>query len=342
MNKNHYLSDENNFSIKNRRYIGSKTKLLNFIFKELKHFEFESFADIFAGTGVVSEYFLKHSNAKNIIINDFLYSNFIIYNAFFKQEIYNANKIINLQKKYNNLKNLDENYFSINFGDKFFSKNDAKKIGFIREDLENLDLNQKEKSIILASLIYSMDKIANTVGHFEAYRKNINLQDKFNLKLISPLKTNKNIKIYMLDSNDLVKQIKSDLVFIDPPYNSRQYSRFYHLYENLVKWEKPKLYGTALKPKEENMSEYCKNLAPKFLDNLVQNINSKYIALTYNNTYNSNSSSSINKISFDEIVEILSKKGKLEIKEISHSHFNAGKTNFKNHKEFLFIVKVGK
>jgi len=50
-------------------------------------------------------------------------------------------------------------------------------------------------------------------------------------------------------------------VYIDPPYNSRQYSRFYHVLETLIKWDKPKLYGVALKPEPENMSDYCRNNA---------------------------------------------------------------------------------
>ncbi|MSN95847.1 adenine methyltransferase [Campylobacter sp. FMV-PI01] len=330
------------FNMQNRRYIGSKTKLLKFIFDELKILKFNSFADIFAGTGVVSELFITKSSAKKIIINDFLYSNNVIYEAFLKQSNFDKDKLLNLANFYNNLENLKDNYFSVNFGDKFFSMNDAKKIGFIRENLENHNLNSKEKSIVLASLIYSMDKVANTVGHFEAYRKDRKLRDSFEFNLINPIKTDKEIKIFKKDANDLVKLIYADLIFIDPPYNSRQYSRFYHVYENIVKWKKPPLFGKALKPREENMSEYCRNLAPKFLENLIENIDAKFIALTYNNTYNSKSSSSKNKINFNEIVEILSKKGNLTIKEKPHSFFNAGKSSLNNHKEFLFIVEVRK
>ncbi len=170
-----------------------------------------------------------------------------------------------------------------------------------------------------------MDKIANTVGHYEAYRKKEILQDRFIFELISPIKHDKNIMIERKNANELAKTLKMDLVFIDPPYNSRQYSRFYHLYENLVQWKKPKLYGTALKPSCENMSEYCRSNAKKELSDLIEKLDCKRIALTYNNTYNSKSSSSQNKIGF---------------KEKAHGFFNSGKTDFKEHKEFLFIVEV--
>lgn len=73
--------------------------------------------------------------------------------------------------------------------------------------------------------------------------------------------------------------------------------------------EKPKLYGTAMKPKEENMSEYCKVSAPIAFNDLIQKFNVKYIVVSYNNTYDSKSSSSRNKITLDEIETILSNKG---------------------------------
>ena len=160
--------------------------------------------------------------------------------------------------------------------------------------------------------------------------------------MISPiqLERNQKIDIYRCDANKLAKEIKSDIAFIDPPYNSRQYSRFYHVLENITKWEKPELYGTALKPKEENMSEYCKTSAPKIFEDLIENLKVKYIVVTYNNTYNSKSSSSKNKITLEEIQEVLQKKGDTKVFSKPYRFFNAGKTNLKDHKEYVFITKV--
>lgn len=101
-----------------------------------------------------------------------------------------------------------------------------------------------------------MDKVANTVGHYDAYRKIDTIEDKFVYELINPEKTSDKFFIYRMDANILVRKVKADIAFIDPPYNSRQYSRFYHVLENVVQWKKPQLVGTALKPQAENMSEY--------------------------------------------------------------------------------------
>ena len=331
------------YDLENRRYIGNKNKILNWIIKLInEHTDGTSFFDVFAGTGVVSKGLIFKYD--KLILNDFLYSNEIIYKAFFKSSKYSNTLLKEIKKEFNSLNsnNLEDNYVSINYGGKYFSKNDAKKIGYIREEIDlKQSLNQKEKTILIASLIYSVDKISNTVGHYDAFRSNHLPEDRFYFDLVNPIDTkNKEIEIYREDANKLSKKIKCDVAFIDPPYNSRQYSRFYHLLENLVTWKKPALSGKAKKPPVENVSQYSKIAAPKVFDDLINNINSKYIVVTYNNTYNSKSSSSLNKITHDQIKSSLDSVGHTKIFEKKHSFFNSGKTEFKNHKEYLFITKV--
>lgn len=329
------------FQIWNRRYTGSKYKLSQWIFELIQtHCQGQSFCDLFAGTGVIaakaSEYFPQ------IIINDLLFSNEVIYHSFFTKHDINNAIIKDYFLKFNNLNanELSDNYFSNNFANKFFSYNDCKKIGYIREKLENTSLSKNNKDILLSSLLYSADKCANTVGHYDAYRKGCTLQDKFYFDLIQPIKTKSEIEIYRADANQLVRNISADIFYIDPPYNSRQYSRFYHLLENLTTWNKPQLHGVALKPEPENLSEYCKTSATKTFDDLIKNIQCKYLVVSYNNTYTSQSGSSKNKILLEDLTSILARKGNLLQFEKKHNFFNAGKTNFEDHKEFIFIVKV--
>jgi adenine-specific DNA-methyltransferase len=338
----------NYFEIQNRRYIGSKKKLSNWIMDLIqKECKGKTFCDIFAGTGIITQQALPFYN--QIIVNDLLFSNNIIYKAFFNSKEYNLAKLETICNSFNSkdISKLKSNYFNNNFGNKFFNNNDAKLIGYIRENLNlllnNNEITVDEFNILLASLLYSTDKIANTVGHYDAFFKKKKLEQTFNYSLIKPIDTkNTNIKIYRADANNLAHEIQSDIIFIDPPYNSRQYSRFYHVLENLTQWLKPELYGVALKPKPENMSDYCKNTATSAFEDLIKNLNCNYIAVTYNNTYHSKSSSSKNKISFEQIESILTKKGTLTIHSKEHAFFNAGKTKFDNHKEYLFLVKVGK
>lgn len=336
------------FKINNRRYTGSKFKIVNWI-KTILNEECKdcnSFCDLFAGTGVVTNSVID--KYKVFYINDFLYSNVVIYKAFYKKEDYDLSKIMKFFQKYKTLdaKEIKDNYFSINYGGKYFEYNDSKVIGFIRDDLEicKSKLNDREFCILLASLLYSADRCSNTVGHYEAYLKKTNLKSSFNFELINPIIKNsgdyREIYISGEDSNCFAKHISADIVYIDPPYSSRQYSRFYHLLENLAKWEKPLLYGVASKPKCENMSNYCTTKAIDSFNELIMDLKCKYVVVSYNNTYNSKSSSSKNKMELDDILTVLKQKGITKMFSIKHQAFNAGKTKLDDHQELLFVTKV--
>lgn len=333
-------------TINNRRYLGSKYKLLDFIDETIKNNcgEYNSVFDVFGGTGVVSNYFSE--KGKKIYINDILKSNYCIYRAFLGNEKFSENKIKKIIDEYNKISDLEENYFSKNYKNTYFSENDCKKIGYIREDInkkfENKEINEREKYILIASLLYSMDKIANTVGHYDAYRKKQKLDDCFEMYNLD-INKNQTIKneIYNMDSNELAKKIKADIIYIDPPYNSRQYGDAYHLLENVAEWKKTKVYGVAKKMDRSKIkSNYCTNKASNAFKDLIKNCNCKYIIVSYNNMGQKGNSRSQAKISDTEILEILNQKGKVKVFEQDFNFFTTGKTHIDNHKERLFLCEV--
>ena len=341
--------------IENRRYIGCKNKLLDWIFSIINANvrNAKTFCDVFAGTGVVSNRAINDTHItdgvnsentfKEVFMNDFLYSNEIIYKAFFADSPWSITKIERIIKEFNDIDSniIQENYFSINYGDKFFERSAAKKIGEIRQRIENMrdTLTEKEYCILLTSLIYSMDKIANTLGHYDAYIKREIRRTDFYLKMIDA-KRYKHVHIFREDANVLARHIQADVVYLDPPYNSRQYSRFYHVYENLIHWDERELFGTAMKPQEENMSDYCRSSAVSAFTDLVAHLNTKYIVVSYNNTYNSKSSSSENKITLEQIVDALRKCGTTMVYAHNYKAFDSGKTEMDDHQEYLFITEV--
>lgn len=336
---NKHLSELN---IGNRRYLGSKQKALDFIWDTVKNNTtgVNTVADIFAGTGVVADLFMK--NNKNIIVNDLLYSNFISYQTWFGSEDVDLDKIETTLVYLNNLKGI-KGYVTENFGDKYFNMNNAMKIDAIREKIENnnFNLNIREKSVVLTSLMYAMDKVANTVGHFDAYRKKMDSDADLELKIPS-ISRSINSKIYNTDANILVKEIEADLVYIDTPYNSRGYENLYHVLENIIEWKKPKVEGVARKAINRSIrgSDYTKSKAPIAFDDLITNINSKYILVSYNNTGNNGNSRSNAKINHFEIISTLLKRGPVKIFDTDFAAFTAGKTDFKNHKELLYLCEV--
>ena len=88
------------------------------------------------------------------------------------------------------------------------------------------------------------------------------------------------------------------------------------------------------------MSDYCRNKAKIVFKELIDSLDCKYIVVSYNNTYESKSSSSKNKMTLEDIETALSARGEVQRFETSHNFFNAGKTEFNDHKELIFIVKV--
>lgn len=300
------------FKINNRRYLGNKYKLLSFIRKvvgkECKNIT--TVADIFAGTGAVASAFTD----KKIITNDILYSNYICHMAWFAAKEYDKDKIIRMIQSYNQLEIADDNYMSKNFANTYFSLSDCRKIGYIREDIEiqfqTGKINEKERALLITSLLYAMDKIANTCGHYNAYRQGAKFERSIELLVPAPEENlNENNVCYHMDTNELVKDMSTDLVYIDPPYNSRQYCDAYHLLENVARWEKPNVYGVAKKMDRKSLkSAYCTKNATKAFEELIDSIQAKYIILSYNNMAEKGNERSNAKISDEDILRILKKK----------------------------------
>ena len=329
--------------INNRRYLGNKYKLLPFITRVVNDEcpDIEMIADIFAGTGAVSSAFTD----KVLITNDLMYSNYICNYAWFGAEEYDSQSIIDCVIRYNSLCDLEDNYMTENFSDTYFSRDDCAKIGYIREDIESLyengSINKRERAILITSLLYAMDKIANTCGHYDAYRKGV-LFDK-TLELYVPLAevhNNADNQCYNTDANELVKDISADLVYIDPPYNSRQYCDAYHLLENVARWEKPEVFGVAKKMDRSTMkSKYCTQSATEAFEQLIKDINAKYILLSYNNMAAKGNDRSNAKISDDDILRILKQKGEVKVFSESYKAFTTGKSDIDDNQERLFLCR---
>jgi len=334
------------YKISQRRYLGNKNSILNFI-EEIIESEigvFDSFCDIFSGTGVVGAYF--NEKDKKIISNDLLYQNFISLNAFLNPDTFDAKKITQIIEKFNATSASKENYFSKNFGDRYFKKDVAKKIGFIRQEIKDLfiadSINLKEKHILLTSLNYSIDRIANTVGHYDAYIKKEIKEQKFVMKMLDiDLEKNSNNEVHNADANMLIRDIECDVLYLDPPYNSRQYCDAYHLLENLSLWQKPEVFGVAKKfDRSKLKSDYSLKSATDSFADLIRNAKCKYILLSYNNMAKRGNDRSNAKISDEDIMKILSSRGEVKVFEKDYKAFTTGKSKHDDNKERVFFVKV--
>ena len=332
--------------IQNRRYLGNKFKLLDFIMEVVNNncSDTEIFADIFAGTGSFASAFI----GKTIITNDLLYSNYLCNIAWFGNETARLQFLERLIFEYNRSMDFEKNYMTENFSDTYFNKSDCSKIGIVREDIEQKYLtkviNERERAILITSLIYGMDKIANTCGHYDAWRRGTTFERQLILPMLNvPEKNNKNNRCFNEDANELVRHIEADLIYIDPPYNSRQYSDTYHLLENVASWQKPAVHGVARKMNRENLkSDYCTIRATTAFEDLIKHCQSRYILFSYNNMANKGDARSNARIADEDILRILNNKGDVKVFSKKYKPFNAGQSNISENEERLFLCTVRK
>jgi len=332
--------------INNRRYLGNKYRLLPFIRGVVADNcqNVNIVADIFAGTGAVSLAFVD----KQLITNDIMYSNYICHEAWFGSGVASQEKVMAIVDEYNRRCITESNYMTDNFSGTYFSFEDCSKIGFVRQDIEDRfgrgDITHREKALLITSLLYAMDKIANTCGHYDAYRK----EGTFSQPIFLPtpvldVETHENNKCFNLDANALIKEVSADLVYIDPPYNSRQYSDTYHLLENVATWKMPDVYGVARKMDRSHIkSDYCTTKATDAFSDLVSSIDSRYILLSYNNMAKKGNGRSNAKISDSDIMRILEAKGEVQVFATNHKAFSAGKSNRDDNEERLFLCECFK
>lgn len=322
--------------INNRRYLGNKYRILTFIKQIISENcgDFESFADIFAGTGAVSSAYTD----KILYTNDILYSNYLCHLTWFSDEVFDISKVANYINLYNSEFPFEENYMTQNFSGTYFSDKVCSKIGFIRENIENESrsgkINSRERAMLITSLLYGIDKIANTCGHYDAYRKNAELPESFTMCVPEPNENLKHNHCFNEDTNELVKKISADVVYIDPPYNSRQYCDAYHLIENIARWEKPEVFGVAKKMDRTALkSKYCTREAPAAFEDLIKNITAKYIVVSYNNMAKKGNDRSNARISDSKILETLENKGDVKTFSQPLKAFTTGKSEHSDNEE---------
>ncbi len=278
-------------------YLGSKIKLSDFIIEAIVNnvgtLEDKVFCELFGGTGIISRN-LK-GKVKEIIVNDiekysyFLLKHYLESNAFYQFD----EQLINL----NNLDGVEgfiyKNYCSgSGSGRLYFTDDNGKKIDAIRQSIEVLYLNGKIDNSIYSSLIALLleasDKVANTASVYGAFLK------KFKKTALQPLtlkdsrrknslNNTKTVQVYNEDSNDLIKKIAGDVLYLDPPYNHRQYGANYHLLNTIVEYKEFYPKGiTGLR--DYYRSNYCiQSKANDSLNDILKNANFKYIFLSYNN-----------------------------------------------------------
>jgi len=316
-------------------YIGSKLSLLDFLIESIEQVNYKNsgiFADLFAGTGIVGSTF--KGKGFNVISNDIQHYSYVLN----KHYIENSEAVsvdITLVDYLNNLNGIEGfvyNNYCMGSGSKrnYFTDENGKKCDAIRTEINTLykqkEITEGQYYYLLASLIDSIDKYANTASVYGAFLKHIkkSATKKFYLQLLPIVKGHKGT-VYNEDINSLITKVQGDTLYLDPPYNARQYCANYHVLESISKYDNPILTGkTGLRDYNGQRSKYCSvRTVESTFDDLLSNAKFKYIFLSYNNE---------GIMSLNSIREIMSKYGKYELFTKQHHRFKADKEENRNYK----------
>lgn len=310
-------------------YIGSKYSLLDFLQNTITEVtgytenDHPIVADLFSGTGVVGQAY--RAKGCTVIANDIQYYSYVLcrhhieHSSPLNQELVHHLNNISPVKGF-----LYNNYCSgSGSGRNYFTDANGMKCDAIRMELERMrncgELDEDTYFYYLASLIYSIDKYANTAAVYGAFLKKMkkSAQKDFVLELL-PITDGPRGKVYNEDINQLVRRIEGDILYLDPPYNARQYCANYHVLETIARYDSPSINGvTGLRNYEHQKSLFCsKRTVAKTFEDLIANANFRYIFLSYNNE---------GLMDLDTIREIMSKYGTYSVATKEYRRFKADK-----------------
>lgn len=332
------------------RFIGCKTLLLENIKEvvEEKAPEATTFCDIFSGTSTVARYFKQWYE---IYSNDILYFSYVLQKGTIEVDeipqfdgLHSIN-ILDPIEYFNNLdskemetleqeKRFFQNTYAPTGNRMYINDDNALRIDFARnavEDWENKELiTEKEYFYLIACIVEGIPFVSNTSGTYGAFHKEWERRSfkKYELYRL-PITTNgKNNKCFNMDGAKLLKEISGDILYVDPPYNGRQYLPNYHVLETAAKYDFPEVRGvTAQRPYENNKSDFClKTKVVTAFDELIHNANFKHIILSY---------STEGLMSVEDIESVMKKYGKSETFKIYWIPYRRYKSRKQGEKEEL-------
>lgn len=309
------------------RYIGSKVRVVDEIIDYLKSSVGEGgrFIDAFSGTGVVASKAADHG--WSVHINDMMLNAITLSEARLiskkEAEFSPLGGYESALRMLNNLNGTNgffhqeyspASFDRIGFERRYFSEQNAKKIDAIREQIASWDsqgiLKEKEKCILLATLICSVNNVANIAGTYGCFISHWTEQSKQDLSLI-PLSLREESVNYTVSTQDVfdLRTNEDDVIYFDPPYTKRQYASYYHILETIAVGDNPIVSGVAgLRPWKEKASVFCyKKKALAALANLISKQSARCVLLSYSDDGH---------IKLEDLEKVLSTTGDVTIHEL--------------------------
>jgi adenine-specific DNA-methyltransferase len=333
-----------------RKYLGSKRLLRHWIADRICSSVGapRSFIDGFCGTGAVG-LAMAARGVIRVTAADMLRSNCVILRGFLEQ----GGRIAGMVQRLNELPSMS-GYITASYAGTYFTASNCGRMDAIREEIARRfaagEITTGEHDALLSSFLLAADRVANTLGQYDAFLKNIGADNRVGGKhlvdervgtpfLLRPLEPISGIDLEVIEGDmlNLAPVLTADVAYYDPPYNGRQYCDNYHVLENLARWEKPSLHGKTRKFDRTMLrSPFSqKARAAGALRQLVAGTRAAHVFLSY---------SSEGILSREDILAILTSRGETRVMEIPYPVFGngAGVSLRRSVTEYLFHLAAGR
>lgn len=341
------------------RFIGCKTLLLDNIKAVIdeKAPDAKSLCDVFSGTATVARYFKKWYE---VYSNDLLYFSYVLQKGTIEND--SVPTFEGLKEKlsisdpidyFNSLNPADmealeqerrffQNTYAPTGGRMYVTDENALRIDFARNTVEDWYksgvISENEYFYLVACIVEGVPFVSNTSGTYGAFHKEWERRSykKYEVYRLDVTSNGKKNKSFNCDGVELLKHIQGDILYIDPPYNGRQYLPNYHVLETAAKYDFPEVRGvTGQRPYENQKSDFClKTKVVAAFDELIKNAQFQHIILSY---------STDGLMSVSDIEEVMKRYGKentFQIYEIPYRRYKSRNATLTDQlKELLVYVE---
>lgn len=290
-------------------YIGSKHSLLPFleqVFRQVVPGGEQVFCDLFAGTGAVGRHFKRLG--MRVLANDLQYYAYVLNRAYLeldappgfeglRRAFPSASERAGETAPETALRLLNSlppvpgflrEHYSPEGSRHYFTRENAGRADAIRGAAESWyragTLTEPEYFYVLCSLLEAVDQVANTASVYGAYLKRFKASALRPLRL-HPLQLSNHgsgCRVFQKDANELIREIECDVLYLDPPYNQRQYGANYHVLETVARYDSPCVRGTS-GMRDYPRSRYCRaGQVENAFEHLVRSARTSHILVSYN------------------------------------------------------------
>lgn len=202
---------------------------------------------------------------------------------------------------------------------RYFQPRNGARVDAIRQAIATRGLPPRLEAVLLVSLMEAADRVDSTTGVQMAYLKSWAPRSHRELELRVPALLPRALagpgEAFGLDALEAAARLEGDVAYIDPPYNQHSYLRNYHVWESLVRWDRPAVYGVACKRVDcrERSSDF--NIRSRFaaaMERLVASVRAPVLIV---------SASDESWLSGEQLAALLARRGAVSVLEFEQRRY---------------------